>query len=141
VLEVLKALADKQLEADIAREEDLEVVHRTVPVEVREARRTVLEEVREVVRHTGLDAVAEVAGSPAEGDHRIGQVEDLEEDHRSLLETADLVEHRSLVAGVLRSYQSEDLMSDIDPISESRILTGRLAISLLRGCAPHISRR
>jgi len=102
VLEVLKALADRQLAAGTVREE------------VQEARRTG----QEVVRHTGLDVarrvqcdVAEAAGSPVEDGHRIGRVEDLEEDHRSLLGTAGLVEgrsqvDRSLAVGVLLSCQS-----------------------------------
>jgi hypothetical protein len=135
VLEVPKALADKQLEAGIAREEDLGVVHRTV----REARHTGQEEDLEAERHTGLD-VAEVADSPAEDDHRIGQEGDLEEELRSLLGTAGPGEDRSLAAGVLRSCQSGDLMSGFDPISESRILTGRLAISLLGSCTLCISK-
>jgi hypothetical protein len=139
VLEVPKALAGKQLEAGIAREEDLGVVHRTVREEVQQARRTGQEEDPEVERHTGLD-VAEVADSPAEGGHRIGQVGGLEEELRSLLGTAGLVEDRSLAVGVLRSCQSGDLMSGFDPISESRILTGRLAISLLGSCTLCISK-
>jgi hypothetical protein len=147
VPEVPKALADMPLEAGIAREEDLGVVHRTV----REARHTGQQEGLEAERHTVLDVVrqvqrAEVAGSPAEDDHRIGQVGDLEGDHRSLLGTAGLVERRSqvdrnLAVGVLRSCQSVDLMPGFNPLSESRILTGRLAVSLLRSCAPWISRR
>ena len=69
VPEVPKALADMPLEAGIAREEDLGVVHRTV----REARHTGQQEGLEAERHTVLDVVrqvqrAEVAGSPlAEG--------------------------------------------------------------------------
>ena len=102
MLEVLKALADRQLAAGTVREE------------VQEARRTG----QEVVRHTGLDVarrvqcdVAEAAGSPVEDGHRIGRVEDLEEDHRSLLGTAGLVEgrsqvDRSIAVGVLQSCQS-----------------------------------
>jgi hypothetical protein len=104
VLEVPKALADKQLEAGIAPEEVLGVVHRTV----REARRTDQEEDLEAERHTGLDVVrrvrpgvVEVADSPAEDDHQIGQVEDLEGDHHSLLGIAGLVEDRSLAVGEL----------------------------------------
>jgi hypothetical protein len=144
VPEVPKALADMQLEAGIAREEDLGVVHRTVP-EVQEARHIDQEEDREAVRRSVLDAVRRVAGSPAEDDHRIGQEGDLEEDHRSLPGTAGLVEGRSrvdhsLAVGVLRSCQFGNLMSGVNPISESRILTGRLAVSLLRSCAPWISR-
>jgi hypothetical protein len=78
------------------------VVHHTV----REARHTGQEEDLEAERHTGLDVVhraqcVEVAGSPAEDDHRIGQVGDLEEGHHSLLGTAGLVEDRSLVVGEL----------------------------------------
>jgi hypothetical protein len=108
VLEVLKALADRQLAAGTVREEDLEAVHHTVREEVQEARRTG----QEVVRHTGLDVarrvqcdVAEAAGSLVEDGHRIDRVEDLEEDHRSLLGTAGLVVGRSradrgLAAGV-----------------------------------------
>jgi len=96
VPEVPKALADMQLEAGIAREEDLGVVHRTVP-EVQEARHIDQEEDREAVRRSVLDAVRRVAGSPAEDDHRIGQEGDLEEDHRSLPGTAGLVEGRSRV--------------------------------------------
>ena len=65
VPEVPKALADMQLEAGIAREEDLGVVHRTVP-EVQEARHIDQEEDREAVRRSVLDAVRRVAGSPAE---------------------------------------------------------------------------
>jgi len=100
VLEVPKALADKLLEAGIVREEDLEVVHHTVREEVREVRRTGQEEDLEAVRHTVLDVVrqvqcAEVEGSLAEGDHRIGREADLEADLRILPGTAGLVEDRS----------------------------------------------
>jgi len=131
VLEVLKALADRQLAAGTVREE------------VQEARRTG----QEVVRHTGLDVarrvqcdVAEAAGSPVEDGHRIGRVEDLEEDHRSLLGTAGLVvgrsqADRSLAVGVLRSCQFACSMSVL-----LQILTRRLAIALLRSCAPWISK-
>jgi hypothetical protein len=106
VLEVPKALAGKRLEAGIAREEDLGVVHRTVREEVREARRTGQEEDLEAERHTGLDVVrrvqlVEVAGSHAEDDHRIGQVGDLEEELRSRPGTAGLVGDRSLAVGEL----------------------------------------
>jgi hypothetical protein len=97
------ALADRQLAAGTVREEDLEAVHHTVREEVQEARRTGQEDL-EVVRRIGLGVarrvqcdVAEAAGSPAEDGHRIGRVEDLEEEHRSLLGTAGLVEGRSQV--------------------------------------------
>lgn len=122
VLEVPKALADKLLEAGIVREEDLEVVHHTVREEVREVRRTGQEEDLEAVRHTVLDVVrqvqcAEVEGSLAEGDHRIGREADLEADLRILPGTAGLVEDRSqadrnLAVGVLLPCQFEDLMSE-----------------------------
>jgi hypothetical protein len=144
-LEVLRALADRQLAAGTVQEEDLEAVHHTVREEVREARHIVLEDLK-VVRRIGLGVarrvqcdVAEAAGSPAEDGHRIGRVEDLEEEHRSLLGTAVLVEgrsqvDRSLAVGVLRSCQFADSMSVL-----LRILTRRLAIALLRSCAPWIS--
>jgi hypothetical protein len=144
VLEVLKVLADKQLAAGTVQEEVLEAVHRTVREEVLEARRTGLE----VVRHTGLDVarqvqcdVAEVVGSPAEDGHRIGRVEDLEEDHRSLLGTAGLVEgrsqvDRSLAVGVLRSCQFAASKSVLLQMLTRR----RLAIALLRSCVPWISK-
>jgi hypothetical protein len=145
VLEVLRALADRQLAAGTVREEDLEAVHHIVREKVQEARRTGQEDL-EVVRRIGLGVarrvqcdVAEAAGSPAEDGHRIGRVEDLEEEHRSLLGTAVLVEgrsqvDRSLAVGVLRSCQFADSMSVL-----LRILTRRLAIALLRSCAPWIS--
>ena len=138
-------LADKQLAAGIDQEEDLEAVHHTVREEVQEARRTGQEDL-EVVRRIGLGVarrvqcdVAEAAGSPAEDGRRIGRVEDLEEEHRSLLGTADLVEgrnraDRSLAVGVLRSCQFSVFKSVL-----LRVLTRRLTISLLRSCAPWIS--
>ena len=131
------ALADRQLAAGTVREEDLEAVHHIVRVEVLVARRTDQGGL-EVVRHTGL-YVAEAAGSPAGDDHRIGRVEDLEEEHRSLLGTAVLMDgrsqvDRSLAVGVLRSCQFADSMSVL-----LQILTRRLAIALLRSCAPWIS--
>jgi hypothetical protein len=147
VWEGLKVLADKQLAAGIDLEEDLEAVHHTVREEVQEARRTGQEDL-EVVRRIGLGVarlvqcdVAEAAGSPAEDGHRIGRVEDLEEEHRSLLGTAGLVEgrsqvDRSLAVGVLRSCQFAASKSVLLQMLTRR----RLAIALLRSCVPWISK-
>jgi hypothetical protein len=138
-LEVLKVLADKRLAAGTVQEEVLEAVHRTVREEVLEARRTGLE----VVRHTGLDVarqvqcdVAEVVGSPAEDGHRIGRVEDLEEDHRSLLGTAGLVEgrsqvDRSLAAGVLLYCQSGACMPELISFADTHEEAGHSLVEEL----------
>lgn len=99
---VLWALADRQLAAGIAREEVQEVARHNDREDLEAARHTDQVVVRRVQR-----AVAEVAGSRAEGDHHIvGLVEGLAVGLRSLLGTAGLVEgrirvDRRLAVGVL----------------------------------------